>query len=116
MLRHVLPCLLLLTGCVNDTGFSHFISDVHQFSGGPNMPPGDSLNMQRVEALNAPFEPIGVESGTVWPGPPAQVKNLRDLQIEQDRGTLGPVPNVPEPGSPNRPQKEPMPGLPGTLR
>lgn len=115
MLRYALPCLLLLTGCVNNTGFPGFIGDTHGFSANPNLPPGNALNLHRVEAANAPFEPIGVEPGTVWPGPPAQVKNLRDLQIEQNNGTLPPVPNIPEPGSPNRPQKEPTPGTAGTL-
>ena len=116
MLRYALPCLLLLTGCVSNTGFPEFMSDSFGFSGNPNMPPGDALNMRRVEAANAPFEPIGVEPGTVWPGPPAPMKNLRDLQIEQNNGTLAPVLNIPQPGSPNRPQKEPTPGASGTLR
>ena len=116
MLRYALPCLLLLAGCVSNTGFPEFMSNTQTFSRNPNMPPGDALNMRRVEAANAPFEPIGVEPGTVWPGPPAQIKSLRDLQIEQDNGTLPPVRNIPQPGSPNRPQKEPMPGLLGPLR
>lgn len=107
MLRYALPCLLLLTGCVSGSGFPEFVSDTHGLSGDPNRPAGDALNMQRVEAANAPFVPIDVEAGTIWPGPPAPMKTMRDLQIEQDNGTLPPVRSIPEPGSPNQPIAEP---------
>ena len=103
MRRFVLPGLLLLSlsACAS-SGFPQFIADTHTWSGNPNLPPEQSLNMQRVQALNAPFVPIGLEPGTIWPGPPPPMKNLYDLQNEQSNGTLPPV-STPSPdvGSPN---------------
>jgi hypothetical protein len=103
MPRFALPCLLLLslTGCVQTTGFPRFIAETHSFSTAPNLPPGEALNMQRVQAMNAPFTPIAVEPGTIWPGPPAPMKSMIDLQNEQNNGSLPPSRATPDVGSPN---------------
>lgn len=96
------------------TGFQKFISDTHTFAANPNLPEGSALNVLRVEALAAPMEPLTTETGTIWPGPPAPIKSLRDLQLESGGG-IPPEPRMPtanqlgEPGAAHVPAPKAAP-------
>ena len=76
------------------TGFGKFIDDTISFSINPNLPEGTEVNMLRVEALPAEIEPLTTETGTIWPGPPAPIKSLRELQLESTP-TIAPEPRLP---------------------
>lgn len=113
----LLGSLVLVTGCqfVGDptVGFLGFVSDTHAFSSNPNRPPGDSINMRRVEGQEPETTPLLPEPGNVWPGPVPPSKTLEDLQSEQS-GPIGgsPSPYAPAPYTPppiNPPAVHPQP-------
>ena len=76
------------------TGFGKFINDTHTFASNPNLPESDALNVLRVEAVATPMEPLTTEDGAIWPGPPAPIKALRDLQLQASPG-IAPEPRMP---------------------
>jgi len=102
MRRLLIGLTLLLFGCTNDgnpfgnpfVGFGGFISDTNGFGRNANRPPGNSVNMQRVEGQDAPTQPLLPEPGNVWPGPPPPEPTLEDIQKEQGAGSpeLAPLP------------------------
>jgi hypothetical protein len=99
--------VLLLPGC-SGSGFWRYEKDSFTFPWqNPNAPVSDSENFIRarhgMKAMDAP--PMLTEAGDVWPGPPAPVPTLKDLQKQQlaeinnDNGTpgkaLSPLPSLP---------------------
>lgn len=77
-----------------DTGFAKFVNDTHTFASNPNLPDGDALNVLRVQSVAVSIDPLNQEPGTLWPGPPAPIKSLRDLQMESN-GSVAPDPRMP---------------------
>lgn len=99
----LLAVAFLLSGC----GYRTW-SDV-PFLGGtnPNLPAGDSENMQRVEGRGASIAPLTPEPGDIWPGQLKPPPTLEDLERE---GHLTPQTEAPVPGSPlSRGMEGPVP-------
>lgn len=76
---------LVLSGC---SGFGKFVSDTATLPGAnPNAPAGDNLNMRRVHGYSTAETPLLPAGGNIWPGPPAPLPTLED--VEKDRaGTI----------------------------
>jgi len=107
--------LLLLPGCQSYVGSplvgaDDFIGDTHTFHLNPNAPvdamaPPDAANLERVRGLEPTVEPVLADEGNIWPGPPAPMPTLADLEKAQ----------MEEQGSPNAapaitmPRGEPSP-------
>jgi hypothetical protein len=99
-----LASLLLLAGC-SGSGFWRYQSDTLTLPGAnPNLPVADSENYLRSTGTKiAEPRPLLTEAGDVWPGPPAPVPTLKDLQKQQmadindESGTptLTPLPTLP---------------------
>ena len=84
---------LTLSGC----GYKTW-SDT-PFTGGsnPNLPPGDSENMKRVEGEAPAVPQLTTEPGDIWPGPVQPAPTLKDLV---GQGGLATQPEMAVPGSP----------------
>jgi hypothetical protein len=84
---------ILLSGC----GYRTW-SDV-PFTGAsnPNLPAGDSENMQRVEGRGGGVAPLTPEAGDIWPN---QLKPPPTLEDFEKTGNLTPQTEAPVPGSP----------------
>ncbi len=99
-----LVSLLLLSGC-SGSGFWQYQRDTLTLPGAnPNLPIGESENYLRSKGAKvADPSPLLTEAGDVWPGPPAPVPTLKDLQKQQmadinDQSgtpTLTPLPALP---------------------
>lgn len=109
MRRLALVSLLLVSGC-SGSGFWRYEQDTLTLPGlpfikgaNPNQPSGSSENYFRAlgakQDANLPVQLT--EAGDVWPGPPAPVPTLKDLQKQQSaeitgNGTgLTPLPSLP---------------------
>ncbi|GAA08403.1 hypothetical protein ACLEIY_07735 [Acetobacter tropicalis] len=81
----LLGACLVLSGC---SGFGKYISDTATLPGeNPNSPAGEDLNMRRVHGYSTAATPILPQGGDIWPGPPAPLPTLED--VEKDRiGTV----------------------------
>jgi hypothetical protein len=96
--------LLLLAGC-SGSGFWRYQADTLTLPGAnPNLPVADSENYLRSTGTKlVDPQPLLTEAGDVWPGPPAPVPTLKDLQKQQmadindESGTptLTPLPTLP---------------------
>ena len=92
----LLGFVLLLPGCeswgggISDyfgspfVGVGGFLGDTVTFRRNPNMPLGDSDNMNRVRGREVTGEPLLPEAGNVWPGPPRPQATLSDLERQQN--------------------------------
>jgi len=99
-----LASVLLLAGC-SGSGFWRYERDTLTIPGAnPNLPITDSENYLRSTGTRvADAPPLLTEAGDVWPGPPAPVPTLKDLQKQQmadinDQSgtpTLTPLPALP---------------------
>jgi hypothetical protein len=117
-----LASLLLLAAC-SGSGFWRYQEDTLTLPGAnPNMPVTDSENYLRSKGskIQEP-QPLLTEAGDVWPGPPAPVPTLKDLQKQQmadinDQSgtpTLTPLPALPSlPGYEIQPQEAGSPAPP----
>jgi hypothetical protein len=106
----LLGLLVLVSGC-SDNSFTNFLGDTQGFNTDPNAPIGNSETMRRVRAEPVNVAPLAPEPGNVWPGPPAPVPTLAD--IEKSTSPL-PLPQVPgeQPQPPARTAPYRTPGLP----
>ena len=69
---------MLLNGC---SGLGASLKDTITLPGAnPSMPDGNSENMERVKGAMVATPPILPENGDVWPGPPAPLPTLRDVE------------------------------------
>jgi hypothetical protein len=112
----LLGLVLLLPGCayVGDptAGIGDFIGDTHSLSANPNLPVGDSENMQRVMGGEVTVPPLLTEPGDVWPGPIPPEPTLQDIERLQNEQMQqqGQPPQVPLPPGllpPAHPQPRP---------
>lgn len=75
---------LLLSGCGYAgspvSGFGGFVGDTHTYHLNPNAPPGQAENEKRVLGQEVAVAPLLPEPGEVWPGPPAPIPTLADVQ------------------------------------
>lgn len=117
-------CGLLLGGCHYASsplvGFGGFVDDTHTFKSNPNLPPGNAENIRRVEGQAVTTEPLAVEQGNIWPGPPKPEPTLEDvIRDEQSDQSQSPPPGqengstVPY-GSSAHPQPRPAQGSGGS--
>lgn len=110
----LLVLLLVLAGC-SDNSFGTFLGDTHNldFGGNPNGPIANSETVRRVKAEPVTIAPLSAEPGNVWPGPPAPVPTLADIQKTTNPlpGPLS-VPGVPPATVPGQTPALPTPGLP----
>jgi len=101
MRRVALLGLLLLPGCqfvANPTdGFGHFIADTHTWHLNANRPPIEGEQAQDIVGVAMAVPPLTPESGEVWPGPPAAIPTLQDVQ------KLNNLEMLPDPTIPNTP-------------
>lgn len=82
---------LVLSGC---SGFGKFVSDTATLPGeNPNAPSGDNLNMRRVHGYSTAETPLLPAGGDIWPGPPAPLPTLEDVEKDRAGTILGGVPN-----------------------
>lgn len=106
----LLGLLVLVSGC-SDSSFTNFLGDTHGLNDGPNAPIGNSETIRRVRAEPVNVAPLAPETGNVWPGPPAPMPTLAD--IEKNNAPL-PLPQVPgekqQPPARSAPYR--VPGLP----
>ncbi len=105
----LLSLALALSGCGYKTWWNP------SFTGGsnPNLPVGDSENMQRVQGQAPEVPQLTTEPGDIWPGPLPQAPTLKDLV---GQGGLTSQPEQPVPGSPLSrgtiaPSPSPNPGV-----
>jgi hypothetical protein len=98
-----LATLLLLTGC-SGSGFWAYERNTLTLPGAnPHMPVSSSENFLRSRGAVVPEPtPQLTEAGDIWPGPPAPVPTLKDLQKQQmaeinnaSSGALAPLPPLP---------------------
>lgn len=69
---------LFLSGC---SGFGKSIQDMATLPGAnPNMPDGQSENLEKVKGHAYLAMPILPESGNIWPGAPQPLPTLRDVE------------------------------------
>lgn len=86
---------LILSGC---SGFGKYISDTATLPGeNPNAPAGSDLTMRRVKGYRSGEPPILPQAGDIWPGPPAPLPTLED--VEKDRSGTALDSTSPESGS-----------------
>jgi hypothetical protein len=107
----LLGLILLLPGCKYAgnpfDGFPGFIADTHSFHLNPNAPVAQSENERLVRGEDVTVEPLLPEKGNVWPGPPAPIPTLQDVQKLNNLELL-PAPTIPQqPPSPVFPQNAP---------
>ena len=89
----LLSLVLALSGC----GYRTWSSLPFMDRNNPNLPAGDSENMQRVRGEEPAVSRLTTEPGDIWPGPLPPAPTLKDLVSDQG------VPSRPEqavPGSP----------------
>ncbi|WP_048839425.1 hypothetical protein [Acetobacter cibinongensis] len=81
----LLGACLMMSGC---SGFGKYVSDTASLPGeNPNAPAGSDLNMRRINGYSTAETPILPQGGDIWPGPPAPLPTLED--VEKDRiGTV----------------------------
>jgi hypothetical protein len=109
----LLGLLALLPGCQfagnPGDGFAGFLYDTHLPIWNPNRPPAEVENERIVVGQEVKVEALVPESGEVWPGPPAPLPTLQDVQKLNSLEML-PPPAVPEtPPPPVFPQNAPLP-------
>ena len=124
MRRFVVLATLLLTGC-SGSGFWRYQSDTLDWPWrNPNTPVSSSVNFQRSKGAVVPAQaPILTEAGDIWPGPPAPVPTLKDLQKQElansDTGTpgagLAPLPPLPSLPGYELPAQEPGHAAPSSM-
>ena len=94
MRRVALFCLCLgLSGC----GYNAWYNAPFSSGSNPNMPVGNSENMQRVIGVPVEIQPLTPEPGDIWPGPPPAEPTLQELE---QAGGQAPSTEKPVPGSP----------------
>ncbi|GAN68510.1 hypothetical protein [Acetobacter orleanensis] len=82
---------LVLSGC---SGFGKFVGDTATLPGAnPNAPSGEDLNMRRVNGYSTAETPLLPAGGDIWPGPPAPLPTLEDVEKDRAGTILGGVPN-----------------------
>lgn len=78
---------LVLSGC---SGLGKFVRDTATLPGAnPNAPSGDELNMRRVHGYSTAETPLLPAGGDIWPGPPAPLPTLADVEKERAGTILG---------------------------
>jgi len=77
LLGPLLGIVLILSGCA---GLDDFLGNTFTYGTNPNLPPGDSMNMRRVQGLAAPAEAVLPESGNIWPKGVEPLPTLQDLE------------------------------------
>jgi hypothetical protein len=84
---------LALSGC----GYSAWWNAPFSSGNNPNMPVGNSENMQRVTGTAVEIQPLTPEPGDIWPGPPPPEPTLQELEQAggQPAATEKPVPGSP---------------------
>jgi hypothetical protein len=107
----LLGLTLLLPGCQFAgnplDGSIGFIGDTHTWTDDPTAPMAQSENERRVRGYDTPEQPLLPEPGDVWPGPPAPIPTMQELQNLNNKEVL-PPPNIPTgPLQPVFPQNAP---------
>jgi hypothetical protein len=110
----LLGLVLLLPGCQFAgnplDGFGGFIGDTHTYHDNVNAPVAKSENERRVRGEELTAAPLLPEPGDVWPGPPAPIPTLQDVQ-KLDNTKVLPPPTIPSaPPPPLFQQNEIQPG------
>jgi hypothetical protein len=95
----LLGLLSLLPGCqfVGDpvVGFRGFLADTHNpLTWHPNRPTPVTENEKLAEGVPVPIEVLTPEGGEVWPGPPAPLPTMQDVQKLNNLEML-PAPAIP---------------------
>jgi hypothetical protein len=113
----LLGLILLLPGCHYAgnpfDGFPGFIADTHTYHLNPNAPPAVSENERLVRGEDVQIEPLLPEAGNIWPGPPAPIPTLQDVQKLNNLELL-PGPSIPQaPPGAVFPQNAPAASPPG---
>ena len=89
-------------------GFGGFIADTHTFHLNANQPEAVTENEKLAKGEPVTVVPVTPESGEVWPGPPAAIPTMQDVQKLNDLESL-PPPTVPvEPPPALFPQNGPI--------
>ncbi|HTZ70632.1 MAG TPA: hypothetical protein VMB71_08285, partial [Acetobacteraceae bacterium] len=83
-MRRLGLCVVLLLGGCSGSGFWRYERDTFTFPWqNPNSPVSESENFQRARfgtKTGNPAPQLLTEAGDIWPGPPAPVPTLKDLQ------------------------------------
>jgi hypothetical protein len=99
----LLGLFALLPGCgfVGDptAGAGGFFADTHTFDWHRTRPPAVTQNEKLAEGEMVTVEPLLPETGEVWPGPPAPIPTLQDVQKLNNLQIL-PPPDVPSSPAP----------------
>ena len=94
----LLGLLALLPGCqfAGDptAGFGGFLADTHTFNWHPTTPVAVTENERLAEGQTVKVDAIMPEGGEVWPGPPAPIPTMQDVQKLNSMDIL-PPPDVP---------------------
>ena len=99
----LLGLLTLLPACQfagNPTdGFGGFVADTHTWHLNANMPAGETENEKLVLGEPVKIDVVNAESGEVWPGPPAPIPTMQDVQRLNSMEMLPPpaIPSAPPP-------------------
>jgi hypothetical protein len=118
----LLGFIVLLPGCQYTgnlagnplDGFGGFIGDTHTWRFDPTAPTETSQTERLVRGEDVQIKPLLPEGGDVWPGPPAPIPTMEDLQNPNNQQQL-PPPNVPSgPIQPVFPEN--APASPGTTK
>jgi hypothetical protein len=94
-LKRLIACLslaLALSGCGYKTWWNPPLTGGYN----PNLPAGDSENMERVRGAEPAVATLTTEPGDIWPGPLKPAPTLKDLE---SAGEVS-MPEQPVPGSP----------------
>jgi len=110
----LLGFLALLPGCQfaanPGDGIGGFLYDTHLPIWNPNRPPAVVENERIVVGQDVKVEALVPEGGEVWPGPPAPIPTLQDVQKLNNMEEMLPPPAVPTgPPGPVFPQNAPAP-------
>lgn len=89
----LLSLALTLSGC----GYKTWWNPPFMSGTNPNLPAGNSENMQRVRGEEPAVAKLTTEPGDIWPGPTPSAPTLQDLV---GNGGLTSQPELPVPGSP----------------
>lgn len=111
MRRVALYCLCLaVSGC----GYNAWYNAPFSSGTNPNMPLGNSENMQRVTGVPVEIQPLTPEPGDIWPGPPPAEPTLQELEQAggQPAATEKPVPGSPLFEGTQPPASQQAPSLP----
>ena len=99
----LLGLLTLLPACqfAGDptAGFTDFVADTHNWHDDVTAPPATNETEKRVKGEEVKVGALTPESGEVWPGPPAPIPTLQDVQTLNNMELLPPpsVPSSPPP-------------------